>query len=135
MNEMYNMGIVTHNYGVIFVLSVIFINFLFLMRAKEIKKYTRTMRLFNPIAGTAVGFVIFTGVIMMAAKHLDFTIENIMMILFAISLIVLEAKRASKLKWTDPRVKDALQNYKKEAIKILKIEVFLTLSISLWMWI
>ncbi len=132
---MYDMSIVTHNYGVAFVLSAILANFFFLYRAKDMKKYKRTMRLFNPIAGTVIGFVIFTGVVMMAAKHLDFTIENIVMILFAISLIVLEAKRASKLKWSDPRVENALQNYKIYVKKIFLLETVLILSISTWMWI
>jgi len=134
MNEMYNMSIVTHNYGVFFVLGVILVNFIFITTAKDIKKYTRAMRLFNPISGTAIGIVLFTGVVMMAAKHLDFSIENVVMILFAISLIILEAKRASKLKWVNPRTVDALENYKKYAYKIFIIEVALVLSISAWMW-
>ncbi len=135
MNEMYDMSIITHNSGVMFVLGVILVNFLFLYSAKDIKKYTRAMRLFNPITGTAIGFVIFTGVIMMAAKHLDFSIENIVMILFAVSIIILEVKRTSTLKWTDPRKENALEGYKKFAKKILMMEVLLTLSISAWMWI
>ena len=48
MNEMYNMSIVTHNYGVFFVLGVILVNFIFIVTAKDIKKYVRAMRLFNP---------------------------------------------------------------------------------------
>ena len=49
--------------------------------------------------------VIFTGVIMMAAKHLDFTIENIAMILFAMILIYLELKRSLGLKNLNKKVK------------------------------
>ena len=97
MNEMYDMSIVTHNYGVIGILGMIFINILMLVRATDINKYTRAVTLFTPIAMTAIGAVIFTGIIMMAAKHLDFTIENIVMIIFAVVLIVLENKRSKKL--------------------------------------
>ena len=134
MNEMYDMSIVTHNYGVFFVLGVILVNFIFLITAKDIKKYTRAMRLFNPISGTAIGVVFFTGVVMMAAKHLDFSVENIIMIVFIISLMVLESKRASRLKWVNPLTVDALANYKKYVLKIFMIEVVMVFSISIWMW-
>lgn len=131
---MYSMSIVTHNYGVFFVLGVILVNFIFIMTAKDIKKYVRAMRLFNPISGIAIGIVLFTGVVMMAAKHLDFTIENIVMIVFTVALMALEGKRASTLKWTNPHLENALENYKKFALKIFAIEVILILSISAWMW-
>jgi len=134
MNEMYDMSIVTHNYGVFFILSVILINIIFIVTAKDIKKYVKAMRLFNPISGTAIGIVLFTGVVMMAAKHLEFSIENIIMIIFATTLMVLEGKRASKLKWTNPKLEDALENYKKYVLKIFAIEIFMVLIISLWMW-
>jgi len=134
MNEMYNMSIVTHNYGVFFILGVILINLIFLVTAKDIKRYVRSMRLFNPISGTAIGVILFTGVVMMAAKHLEFSIENIVMIVFATTIIALEAKRASKLKWTNPKLENALKNYKNFAFKIFAIEVMLVLSISTWMW-
>ncbi|MEO1953131.1 MAG: hypothetical protein ABGW74_00340 [Campylobacterales bacterium] len=134
MNEMYSMSIITHNYGVFFVLGVIFANIMFVINAKDIRSYTRVMRLFNPIVGTAIGVVFFTGVVMMAAKHLDFTIENIIMIVFVTALMALEGKRASKLKWTNPRTVDALDNYKKFVFKIFAIEIAMVISISAWMW-
>ena len=134
MDEMYKMSIVTHNYGVFFILGVILVNFIFIMTAKDIKKYVRAMRLFNPISGTAIGIVFFTGVVMMAAKHLDFSIENIIMIIFIISLMVLESKRASKLKWVNPLTVDALANYKQYVVKIFMLEVLVVFSISVWMW-
>jgi len=134
MNEMYNMSIVTHNYGVFFVLGVIVINFIFAITATDIKKYARAMRLFNPIGATAIGMVLFTGVIMMAAKHLEFSVANVIMIVFVISLMVLEGKRASKLKWTNPAELDALINYKNYVVKVFIIETTLVLSMSAWMW-
>ena len=135
MNEMYDMSIVTHNFGVMGILAVILINVIMVLRAKEIINYKRQMRIFTPIGSTAIGFIIFTGVIMMAAKHLDFTVENIVMIVFAVAIIVLEVKRAKTLKYTNPETKNALDNFKSLAIKILLAEVILTLVISTWMWI
>ncbi|MEA3227851.1 MAG: hypothetical protein U9P38_02140, partial [Campylobacterota bacterium] len=127
MNEMYDMSIVTHNYGVIGILLAVFVNFIMLYRATEIRKYKRAMRIFTPISSLGLSVVLFTGVVMMAAKHLDFTIENIAMILFATIFILLEVKRAKTLKYLDPRVEGALENFKPLAIKIFVAEIFLTL--------
>ena len=135
MNEMYDMSIVTHNYGVIGILVVIFINFMMLRRATDVTVYQRSVSIFMPIGMTTIGFVIFSGVVMMAAKHLDFTIENIVMIFFAIALIVLENIRSKKLLYLDKRDEEAIDRYKKESYKIFAMEVFLTISISIWMWI
>jgi len=135
MNEMYNMSIVTHYYGVIGVFGVIFVNVFMLLRANNIYAYRRFMTLFMPIGSIGIGTVIFTGVIMMAAKHLDFTIENIIMIVFSVAMIVLEAKRSSKLKYLNSKKEDALSEYKKFAFNILKIEFIGTLIISVWMLI
>ena len=134
MNEMYNMSIVTHNYGVMLVLGMILVNFYMLISTKNVKKYMRKHTLFMPIGMTMIGVILFTGIVMMAAKHLDFTIENIIMILFVISLIGLENKRSSTLNLLDLRVENAFENYKKYAIKIFAVEVLVVLSISAWMW-
>ncbi len=135
MNEMYDMSIVTHNYGVIGILGTILVNIIMLMRAKDINKYTRATSIFMPIGMTTIGFVIFSGVVMMAAKHLDFTIENIVMIVFALVLIVLENVRSKKLQRLDKRDDYALSFHKTDAYRIFKIEVLLVLAISIWMWI
>lgn len=135
MNEMYDMGIVTHNYGVIGILIVVFINLVLLFAASEIKKYKRFMSLFTPIGSLAIGAVIFTGIVMMAAKHLDFTVENIAMIAFALAIIVLEVKRAKGLKVVSSKDEKGLENFKPFAVKIFVLEIMLTLSISAWMWI
>ncbi len=135
INEMYDMGIVTHNYGVIFMLMVILINVFILLRAKDVKSYKRTMLLFNPIGQTAIGVVIFTGIIMMAAKHLEFDAPNVAMIIFAIAIIYLEVKRSLKLKYLSEKEDGVLAAHKTFALKVFALEVFATISISLWMWI
>ena len=135
INEMYDMSIVAHNYGVMSILGVILLNLVMLLRAKDVKKYTRFMSLFMPIGSLGIGAVIFTGVIMMAAKHLQFTMPNIAMIIFAVILIFLEVKRSSKLKYLNKKEENAFKEYKTFSIKVLALEVFVTLSISFWMWI
>lgn len=135
MNEMYDMSIVTHNWGVMSVLGVIFINIFMLFGIKNLAKYTRAVSLFTPIVGTTIGIVIFTGVVMMAAKHLDFSVQNIVMIIFAIILIYLEVKRSLRLKHLNKKEVTAFESYKSYALKIFVLEILVILSISLWMWL
>lgn len=129
MNEMYNMSIVSHYYSVVGILIVILVNFIFLRNTKDLNAYKRKMSLFTPIGSTAIGGIIFTGVIMMAAKHLEFSVENIIMIVFSLFIIVLEVKRLQTLKY----LREGFDDYKKKAGLILLYEAFLTISISLWM--
>ena len=133
MNEMYDMSIVAHYYGVIGILSVILMNIIFLKLANNIQDYKRQMSLFTPLGSTAIGAVIFTGVVMMAAKHLDFTMENIIMIAFSIWIIYLEVLRVKGLKYVTGETENALENFKSYAMILLLAEMFLTLSISFWM--
>jgi len=129
MNEMYSMSIVTHYWSVIGVLGVVFLNMFVLMSAKDIKKYRKFMSVFTPIGSVLIGSVIFTGVVMMTAKHLDFTLANIVMIIFAVVFIVMEVKRAKELKFADVK----LDEYKLYAFKILIAEIVVIVGISVWM--
>ena len=135
MNEMYNMGLSIHSIGGIALVGVIFLNIFFLRIAKDLQKYKRLMSIFLlPLTATVLGLEIFTGIIMMAAKHLDFTIENIVMIAIAVLLIVLEVKRAKTLKYINPNKERSLVAYKDYANKLLYIEIAWTLVIFIWMW-
>ncbi len=135
MNEMYDMSIVTHNLSVMGILAVIFVNIVMLLGAQDIHKYAKRMRIFMPMSATMIAVILFTGIVMMAAKHLEFSIENIIMIVFGTLLIFLELVRYKKLKHIDISVEDALKTYKSLALKILNIEFFVTLAISAWMLI
>lgn len=132
---MYDMSIVTHNWGVMSVLGVIFINIFMLFGIKNLTKYTRAVSLFTPIVGTTIGIVVFTGVVMMAAKHLEFSVQNVVMIIFAIILIYLEVKRSLRLKHLNKKEINAFESYKSYALKIFILEILVILSISLWMWL
>jgi len=133
MNEMYNMSIVTHNFSVLVVLMVISINFYKIYRANEVQEYRKFNMLFNPIGDTILGSVIFTGVIMMAAKHLDFTVANIIMIVFAVVLVVLEAKRSRALRFIMNSDLESFLEYKKYSQKILLSEFIISLVIYIGM--
>ena len=134
MNEMYAMGIVTHNIGVMGMLAVILINFLMLVGAQDIRRYAKRMRIFMPIGAGLIATILFTGAVMMAAKHLHFTFENSVMTVFGVLLIILEAKRYKKLKYINMNEVNPLERYKVIAYKILSIEFFGSLLITVWMF-
>lgn len=135
MNEMYDMSIVTHNAGVIGMLAVVFINISMLFLAKDLRVYAKKMRVFMPIGAGFIATILFTGAVMMAAKHLDFTIENIIMIVFGTLMIMLEAKRYAKLKHLNLDQENPLEAYRYTAFRILQIEAVMLLAISIWMWL
>jgi len=133
MNEMYEMSIVTHYYSVIGVLAVVIGHLIMLIKAKDVSKYARAFNISMPLGMMVLSAVIFTGVVMMTSKHLDFTLANIIMIIIAVIMIILENIRSSSLKDDNKEEKNAFENYKKVAIKILLLETLLILSISAWM--
>ena len=135
MNEMYSMGLSLHSVGGAALLAVVFLNLFMLIAAKDLKKYRRLMSIFLiPLTQSVLGFVIFSGVVMMAAKHLSFSVENIIMIIISLVFIVIEVKRIKSLKYLDAKKERALELYKPFARRLLQIEFIMTLLISLWMW-
>ncbi len=135
MNEMYNMGLSLHSWSAVAVLVMIFINLYILISAKELAKYKRVNSLYLvPLQITVLGTLLFTGIVMMAAKHLHFSIENIVMIILGVALIVLEAKRLKALKYLSTKKEHALEVYKPFSRTILQVEFGLVLLMSLWMW-
>lgn len=134
MNEMYNMSIVAHNWGVMLVLGAIAVNVFMILGIKSRAKYERAHLLFMPLGMTAIGAAVFTGVVMMAAKHLDFTLENIAMIITAGVLVYLELKRSKRLNSLDKKDPLAFLSYKNSAFRYLATETVLTLAVSFWMW-
>jgi len=135
MNEMYSMGLSIHSWGAVLIFGSIVLNILVLNSVKDLQKYKRVMSIYlMPLSSTVIGVAIFSGTIMMAAKHLDFTIENVVMIVISVVLIVLEAKRAKTLKYLSVKTQNSLEVYKPYGIKLLYIELVVSVLISLWMW-
>ena len=136
MNEMYTMGLDLHSLTTVAILAMIFLNLFILISSNDLKKYKRLHSIFLwPATYTILGFVIFTGVIMMAAKHLDFSLENIAMILLSLIFITLEVKRVKSLKYLSDTKDHAFNAYKPIARTILQVEFLMVLSISIWMWL
>lgn len=136
MNEMYNMGLSIHSFGIVALLAVFVLNIVVLKLASSLEKYKRVMSIILfPLTATMLGFAMFTGVVMMAAKHLDFTLANIAMIIISVVLIVLEVKRSKTLKYMNPKKESALDAYKVFGSNILYLELIVTLLIGTWMWL
>ena len=135
MNEMYNMGLSLHSVGGVAVLAVIVLNLYFLISMNDLKKYKRLNSIVLwPLTFSTLGLVLFTGTVMMAAKHLDFSFANIIMIIISIIYIVLEAKRVKALKYLSEKKDHAFNAYKPIARTILQVEFVMVLLLSLAMW-
>jgi len=135
MNEMYSMGLSLHSVGAVAILVAIFINLFVMISAKDLKKYKRRNSIVLwPITFSILGLVMFTGVVMMAAKHLEFSVANVVMIVIGVIVIFLEAKRIKSLKYLSETKEHAFGAYKPLARTLLQVEFILVLVLSLWMW-
>jgi len=134
MEEMYQMGLQIHDVALIVLGGVVIFNITMLMMAKHIVRYAKRMRIVMPISASLITAVIFTGVVMMAAKHLSFTLANVAMIVASVAMIVFEAKRYSILKRkTDIHSEDGFRGYKTKAYRLLGGEIAILAIMTLWM--
>ncbi len=129
------MSIIMHDAGIVALIVAILVNIWMLRSAVDRKKYTKKMRIYMPFSVMSLAAVMFTGVVMMAAKHLDFNLPNLVMIMVSIILIVLESKRYSALKYLDRTREEALEEYKSKAMRIMLIELAFVIVISIWMFL
>lgn len=134
MEEMYQTGLQIHDAALIVLGGVVIFNLAMLMMSQHVVRYARRMRIVMPISATLITAIIFTGTVMMAAKHLSFTIANGAMIIASVAMIVFEAKRYSILKRkTDIHSEDGFMGYKKKAYRLLGGEMAMILIMTLWM--
>lgn len=136
MEAMYKTGLNIHYFGVVVLMGVVLFNMMMLALSHHVIRYAKRMRIVMPISSSFIALILFTGAVMMAAKHLSFTLANIAMIVIAIIMIILEAKRYKTLKRkTDITQEGAFAEYKKKAFRFLGIEMSLLLVMSIWMMV
>lgn len=134
MEAMYATGLNIHYFGVIVLMGVVVFNIVMLALSQQVVRYAKRMRIVMPISASLIALILFTGAVMMAAKHLAFTASNIVMIAIAVIMIVLEAKRYKTLKRrTDISQEGSFAQYKAKAFRFLGIEMALLASMSVWM--
>ena len=130
---MYLMSLQLH-FGLVLVwMGVIAFNAAMVQFAVRAPEYVRRARIVMPFSVMAIAAVAFTGTVMMAAKRLDFTLENIAMIVVTVMLIVLEARRYKTVRRLRTKMADALALYRPYALKLLGAELGLTMLMTLWM--
>lgn len=134
METIYTLGLEIHIVGVLILMGVVAFNILMLAFSKHLLPYTKRMRIVMPISISLIFLVLFTGAIMMAAKHLHLTLMNIGMIFGLIAMIVLEMKRYQTLKYkTNIHAEDGLKEYKIKAFRYLGAEMVVLVVLSIWM--
>lgn len=134
METMYEAGLNIHYFGVVLLMGVVVFNIVMLALSQQIIQYARRMRIVMPISSSLIALILFTGSVMMAAKHLAFSLPNLAMIVVAIVMIILEAKRYKTLKRrTDISQDGAFAGYKSKAYRFLGIELALLLGMNVWM--
>jgi hypothetical protein len=122
------------HFGLILVwMGVIAFNAAMVQFAVQAPEYVRRARIVMPFSVMAIAAMAFTGTIMMAAKHLEFTLENLAMIFVTVLLIILEARRYKTLRRLRTKLGDALALYRPYALKVLAAEFALTLFMTVWM--
>jgi hypothetical protein len=136
MEAMYTTGLNIHYFGVIVLMGVVVFNIVMLLLSHHLIRYAKRMRIVMPISGSLIALILFTGAVMMAAKHLEFTPSNIAMIVIAIVMIILEAKRYKTLKRkTDITQEGAFVEYKRKAFRFLGIEMTLLVTMTIWVMV
>ncbi|MFA6189387.1 MAG: hypothetical protein WC680_08940 [Sulfuricurvum sp.] len=134
MEALYATGLEIHFVGVIVLLSVVMFNIIMLALSHQIIRYVKRFRIVMPISLSLITITIFTGIVMMAAKHLNFSSANLAMIVVSIIFIVLETKRYKTLKHeTNIKQEGAFWEYKRKAFRLLGVEILLLIAISAWM--
>ncbi len=130
MNEMYEMSQSIHIYSVIGLIAVLLIMMAMHKVKGDFQKFVKNIKILMIFHLSLLGFVVLTGVIMMAAKHLSLTPANLLMIVAVFIILGLEIKRNQVLAKT---VKFRLMEegpYKKIGFKYQTIECFLLLAVS-----
>lgn len=134
MEALYSAGLEIHFVGVVVLMAVVMFNIMMLALSHQIVRYAKRFRIVMPISSSLIIITIFTGIVMMAAKHLNFSLANSAMIVLGILFIVLEVKRYKILKYeTDTKQEDAFAQYKQKALRILAIELASLVAMSIWM--
>ncbi len=135
MEQMYSMGVTIHAIVVLLLIFAIVVNMVVLYQADESESYKRLRSItLLPLNSMLIAALIFTGAIMMAAKHLEFSAENIIMIVVSVLLISKEVRRSKRLKHIDDDEEMDFISYKKFAYKIMSFELVVVLLVSIWMW-
>jgi len=95
---MYSSAIDYHIYTIVLLVVVITLFYLFTQMQRDFNRYKLLIRNWMPIYIFALASATFTGIVMMAAKHLIFDLPNVFMIANSLFLLLLEVIRHKRMK-------------------------------------
>ena len=130
MNEMYEMSQSIHIYSVFGLIFVLLVMMSFHKAKGDFQKFVKIIKVLMIFHLSLVGFVVLTGTVMMAAKHLSFTPANLLMVGAVFVISALEIKRNKALAKV---IKFGLmeeKEYKRLGLRYQAIEFFLLLGVS-----
>ncbi len=97
MDTLFESALKFHIYSVIGVVFMMTAFYLFTQYTNNFDVYKRRIRMWMPIYILALAFTVFTGILMMASKHLSFNLSNNLMIALTLLIVTLELKRHKRL--------------------------------------
>ena len=130
MNEMYEMSQSLHIYSVIAMIFTLLVMMLLHKLKSEQEVFVKRNAITMVFHASFIGSTALTGIIMMAAKHLDFSFANIIMIIGLVAIIVLEAKRSKILKQVVKFRQGDFFEYKRVGFNFELIELVLLLIVG-----
>lgn len=130
MYEMYAMSQTVHTYSVIALIVVLLLMIAMHKVNGDFDKFVKNIKIAMVFHLIMLGFVVLTGTIMMAAKHLSFSPANLLMIVSVIIIIALEIKRNKALVKVIKFKTMREENYKRLGFRYQSIELFLLLGVS-----
>ncbi len=130
MNEMYEMSQMIHIYSVYGLIFILLVMMAMHKVAGDFEKFVKQIKMLMVIHLSLVGFIVLTGTIMMAAKHLSFTPANLLMIISFFLISALEIKRNKALARVIRFKMMPEEGYKKLGFKYQLAEVLLILGVS-----
>jgi hypothetical protein len=124
MEEMYTMALDIHAVMVWGLLIVVVSNIALTLLPQPFEVYAKRIQMIVPIYASVLATLILTGAIMMAAKHLEFTLANNVMIIASVLFMMLEGMRFSRLKVAQ-FMEDERENAKQFALKVYGVYIVL----------
>lgn len=130
MNEMYEMSQSIHIYSVIGLIAILLLMIALHKVKGDFEKFVKNIKVLMIFHLSLLGFVVLTGTVMMAAKHLSMTPANLLMIVSVFIILTLEIKRNKALSKV---IKFQLMEedvYKRLGFRYQVMELFLLLGVS-----
>ena len=127
---MYTSAIDYHIYTVLLLVITITLFYLFTQLQRDFNRYKLLIRNWMPIYAFALASATFTGIVMMAAKHLIFDLPNIFMIANSLFLLALEVIRHKRLKASPLSDEKIYIVFAKRIYALELISIFLTVYIT-----